>query len=120
MITQFKKGALELCVLSLIYKKDCYGYEMVEIISRGIEVSEGTIYPLLRRFTNESYCITYLKESREGPPRKYYSITEAGKKRYRDLFKQWQDFSKQVDYIVGLETSEMQSDLSKNNGGDHH
>lgn len=102
MITQFKKGALEMCVLSLIDKKDCYGYEIVEIISQGFEVSEGTIYPLLRRFVNEAYCITYLKESSGGPPRKYYSITEEGKKRVRRLIEQWKFFSEQVDYIIRL------------------
>ena len=63
MVTQFKKGVLELCVLSLISKKDCYGYEIVEVISRAIEVSEGTIYPLLRRLITEKYCTTYLKEN---------------------------------------------------------
>ena len=65
MVTQFKKGVLELCVLSLISKKDCYGYEIVDLISRGIELSEGTIYPLLRRLTKEEYCTTYLKEKYE-------------------------------------------------------
>ena len=81
MVTQFKKGVLELCVLSLISKKDCYGYEIVDLISRGIELSEGTIYPLLRRLTKEEYCTTYLKETSEGPPRKYNKNTEKGVKR---------------------------------------
>lgn len=102
MITQFKKGALEMCVLSLIDKKDCYGYEIVEIISRGFEVSEGTIYPLLRRFVNEAYCSTYLRESSEGPPRKYYSITKEGKLRVKMLIEQWEVFSRQVDYIIKM------------------
>ena len=62
MVKQFKKVVLELCVLSLISKKDCYGYEIVEVISQAIEVSEGTIYPLLRRLITEQYCTTYLKE----------------------------------------------------------
>lgn len=102
MITQFKKGALEMCVLSLICKRDCYGYEIVEIISRGIQVSEGTIYPLLRRLTNEAYCITYLRESSGGPPRKYYSATESGRQYFQSLLGQWNVFSRQVDYIIGL------------------
>lgn len=94
-----------MCVLSLINQKDCYGYEIVEIISRGIEVSEGTIYPLLRRFTNESYCVTYLKESTGGPPRKYYSITSQGRQRFEELLSQWQSFARQVEYIIHMDLS---------------
>ena len=50
MNIQFKKGVLELCVLSLLTKQNRYGYELVNEISKNIEISEGTIYPLLRRF----------------------------------------------------------------------
>lgn len=103
MITQFKKGALEICVLSLLNKKDCYGYEIVEIISRGIEVSEGTIYPLLRRLTKEDYCNTYLKESNEGPSRKYYRITKVGINYYEDLLEQWKEFHNNVNYILDID-----------------
>ncbi|WP_350343023.1 PadR family transcriptional regulator [Proteinivorax tanatarense] len=111
MITQFKKGALKLCVLSLLNKKDCYGYEIVEIISRCIEVSEGTIYPLLRRLTKEGVCETYLKQSTEGPTRKYYRITKEGTSHYLELKKQWYDFQGNVNYILeieikGVETNE--------------
>lgn len=103
MVTQFKKGVLELCVLSLISKKDCYGYEIVEVISQAIEVSEGTIYPLLRRLIKEQYCTTYLKESSEGPPRKYYSISDSGLRRFGSLKTEWDNFSKQVDHIINLD-----------------
>jgi transcriptional regulator, PadR family len=80
MNTQFKKGVLELCVLSIVDKRDCYGYELVDVISKNIEISDGTIYPILRRLTQEGYFTTYLKESSDGPPRKYYKLTELGKK----------------------------------------
>lgn len=65
---QFKKGVLELCVLVLIHRKDQYGYELAQAVSRHIEVAEGALYPLLRRLVNEGYCTTYLQESSEGPP----------------------------------------------------
>ena len=70
MDTQFKKGVLELLVLIFASKKDRYGYELVEEISKVVNVNEGTIYPILKRLTNENYFETYLKESTEGPPRK--------------------------------------------------
>ena len=78
MNVQFKKGALELCVLALTAKKDRYGYELVEEISKRFEISEGSIYPLLRILTKEGLFSTYLMESTEGPPRKYYKLTTKG------------------------------------------
>ena len=74
MNVQFKKGVLELLVLLLVHDKDMYGYELVSEVSKIVDVNEGTIYPLLKRLTNEKYFETYLKESTEGPPRKYYHI----------------------------------------------
>ena len=67
MNPQFKKGVLELIVLESVRKKDMYGYELVEEVSEVIDVNEGTIYPLLKRLTNEHYFETYLRESSEGP-----------------------------------------------------
>ena len=93
---QFKKGVLELIVLEAVRRKDRYGYELVEEVSRVIDVNEGTIYPLLKRLTNEHYFETYLRESTEGPPRKYHHLTAAGIL-YRDsLAKEWIEFQQQV------------------------
>jgi len=97
---QFKKGVLELCVLSLLTKRDFYGYELVETISKYINISEGTIYPLLRRFRKENYVTTYLQESQEGPPRKYYKITEKGKEAYEELIKEWESFTIGVNKLI--------------------
>ena len=98
--SQFKKGVLELCVLSTISRKDCYGYELVETISENIEISEGTIYPLLRKLVKQEYCTTYLKESQEGPPRKYYTLTDLGKQMKDNLIKEWYEFTESVDNIL--------------------
>ena len=78
MNIQFKKGVLNLCVLVLLDKQDRYGYELVQKISDQISISEGSVYPLLRRLTKEGYFTTYLQESTEGPPRKYYKLTDLG------------------------------------------
>lgn len=106
MNIQFKKGVLELCVLSLLMRRDFYGYELVEYISKHINISEGTIYPLLRRFRKEGYVTTYLQESQEGPPRKYYTITEEGKKAYEELLNEWEKFIKGVNNIIRGEFNE--------------
>ncbi|MEA4971808.1 hypothetical protein SDC9_93254 [bioreactor metagenome] len=89
MNVQFKKGVLELIVLVAVNKKDMYGYELVAEVSRVVDVNEGTIYPLLKRLTNEHYFETYLRESTEGPPRKYYHLTAAGKLYMIQLEEEW-------------------------------
>ena len=63
MNVQFKKGVLELCVLLALDEIECYGYELITKISESIEISEGTIYPLLKRLKDEGYVTTYLEES---------------------------------------------------------
>lgn len=89
MNVQFKKGILELIVLLAVSKKDMYGYELVAEVSRVVNVNEGTIYPLLKRLTNERYFETYLRESTEGPPRKYYHLTASGILYMDELRSEW-------------------------------
>ena len=100
MNTQFKKGVLELCVLTYLGKKDGYGYELVTEISKNISISEGTIYPLLRRLKMDGFVKTYLRESKEGPPRKYYQITSKGKKQNQKLRKDWNEFNLKVNILL--------------------
>jgi PadR family transcriptional regulator PadR len=101
MNSQFKKGILELCVLGQLVNSDKYGYEIVTSISKVIEVSEGTMYPLLRRLKADGMLETYLQESNEGPPRKYYSITKKGKTTFKSQHKEWKSFSKHVTKLLG-------------------
>lgn len=96
MNPQFKKGVLELLVLESVRTRDMYGYELVEEISAAIDVKEGTIYPLLKRLTNEHLFETYLRESSEGPPRKYYHLTAAGVLRVEELRREWHEFQQAV------------------------
>lgn len=98
--TQFKKGVLELLVLLLVEGEDKYGYELVEAVSKIVDVNEGTIYPILKRLTNENYFETYLKESTEGPPRKYYHLTVLGKERKDELLSEWTKFNESVSKFI--------------------
>jgi PadR family transcriptional regulator PadR len=100
MNSQFNKGVIEMCVLALVSKRDFYGYELVDTISKRIEISEGTIYPILRRLTQEKYFDTYLQESSEGPPRKYYRMTSLGKKETEKMMKEWKQFTMSVNAIL--------------------
>ncbi|HHX53109.1 MAG TPA: PadR family transcriptional regulator [Erysipelothrix sp.] len=96
MNVQFKKGILEPCVLSLLSQKDYYGYELVESISKYIEISEGTIYPLLKRLRDQKWVITYLVESPSGPPRKYYQLTKKGQEEAKLQVSEVYNFTKGV------------------------
>ncbi len=100
MNSQFHKGVIEMCVLALVNKRDCYGYELVESISKHIEISEGTIYPILRRLTLEGHFETYLQESSSGPSRKYYRMTAQGKTHTDNLLNQWSQFKSDVDGLL--------------------
>lgn len=100
MNVQFKKGVLELVVLLTVSNKDMYGYELINEVSEIINVNEGTIYPLLKRLTNEKYFETYLKESTEGPPRKYYHLTALGHQYKERLKNEWLEFSQKVNAFI--------------------
>mgnify|MGYP001813371245 CR=1 FL=1 len=78
--TQLRKGILELCILNALSGRRRYGYEILRTLS-GIEslvVSDGTIYPILNRFKREALVRTTIEESPDGPPRKYYELTDKG------------------------------------------
>ena len=98
---QLKKGALELCVLALLSKQDSYAYEIAAQLADAIGMGEGTIYPLMRRLQTDGLVETYLVESSSGPPRKYYRLSEAGKKNFTSQQAAWKSFSSAVDSILG-------------------
>ncbi|PUB13403.1 PadR family transcriptional regulator [Paenisporosarcina sp. OV554] len=100
MNIQFKKGVLNLCVLVLLDKQDRYGYELVQKISDQISISEGSVYPLLRRLTKEGYFTTYLQESTEGPPRKYYKLTTLGRTYLHAQLDEWNSFTNGVNTLI--------------------
>jgi len=97
---QFKKGVFELCVLALLNKKDCYGYDVSEFLSKHMDISDGTVYPILRKLKSEGLVTTYLSEESGGPPRKYYSLTELGRSEYAAARREWLDFAKTVQYLL--------------------
>lgn len=100
-------------VLQSISHKDLYGYQLVTKISEVVDVNEGTIYPLLKRLLNDHLLESYLKESTEGPPRKYYHITAAGISKYQELLKEWNEFSKRVSDFWRKRTMNKQEFLNQ-------
>lgn len=100
MNAQFKKGALELCVLSMLGNKDRYGYELTDEISRKMEIAPGTLYLVLKRLKDDNLVTTYLQESENGPARKYYHLSDEGRKVQETLKGEWNEFVKVVSEIV--------------------
>ena len=100
MNSQYKKGVLELCVLSLLYKQDCYGYDVSEYLSGRIEIADGTVYPILRKLKSDGFVTTYLSEASGGPPRKYYSLTKTGREEYVRQKTEWLDFTKTIENLL--------------------
>lgn len=92
--------------MSLLEQGDKYGYELADAIGSEISISEGTIYPLLRRLNNEGYFDVYIKESTSGPPRKYYQLTQKGRDTQKELFNEWNEFTKKVSKLTGGNISE--------------
>lgn len=97
---QYKKGVLELCILSALSKRDMYGYELSEYISEKIDIADGTVYPILRKLKADGLLKTYLSEDSGGPPRKYYSLTETGSDQFKRDANEWLDFAECVKKII--------------------
>ena len=98
-LTQLRKGVLELYVLSILADESLYGYDIVRRL-RTLDVlviSEGTIYPLLSRLRKEGLLKTHLKESPEGPARKYYELTSRGRRMLGEMRQVWQSTAAGVE-----------------------
>ena len=100
MNAQWKKGVLELCVLSQLREKDQYGYELTERISGKLDVSAGTLYLVLKRLRDSGYLETYLVESSSGPARKYYHLTETGRRNCEADRADWLEFASKVEELL--------------------
>jgi len=99
--TQLRKGMLELCILNAIKDSSLYGYDIVRKLRNieGLLVTEGTIYPILSRLKREGLVRTEIKESTEGPPRKYYEITTKGEKILSEMNNYWNDIKAGTDAL---------------------
>ena len=100
MNIQYKKGVLELCVLSMLAKRDWYGYEISEYLSKKIDIADGTVYPILRKLKTDGLVTTYLSEQSGGPPRKYYSLTRLGREEFKGAKAEWLTFVGSVGRIL--------------------
>lgn len=99
--SQMKKGLLEYCILSIIQRGEAYPSDIIqELKESGLQVLEGTLYPLLTRLKNAGYLDYRWVESLSGPPRKYFTMSEEGKEFYQSLDSTWKEISTAVEKIT--------------------
>ena len=87
-------------MLAKLLDADCYGYELTESISKGIAISPGTLYLILKRLKDDGSVETYLKESTEGPARKYYHLTDKGRQVQKELEGEWRELVVSVEKLL--------------------
>jgi PadR family transcriptional regulator, regulatory protein PadR len=97
---QMRKGILEYCILSVLSRNSCYASDIIrELKEAEVIVVEGTLYPLLTRQKNGGLLSYRWEESQQGPPRKYYELTEEGRKYLSELDKSWTELVESVNLI---------------------
>ena len=100
MDTQLKRGVLEACVLASLLREDSYGYKIIKDLSTHIEISESTLYPILKRLETGKYVRVYTVEH-NSRLRKYYGIAESGKQRIEEFMTEWKMIMEVYEYIKG-------------------
>ena len=98
MDSQLKKGSLDVCVLASLIKEDSYGYKIIKDLKDTIEISESTLYPILRRLESAGFITTYSLEH-QGRLRKMYKISEKGLEKIKDYLVDFRELIKVYNYI---------------------
>lgn len=98
MDIQLKRGLLEICVLASMMKEDVYGYKLIRSISPYIEISESTLYPILKRLESAGFIRAYSVEY-NSRLRKYYEITGNGRERIKEFLQDWERVMQVYTYI---------------------
>ncbi len=100
---QMRKGVLEYCILSILAENDAYATDIINTLKASkLIVVEGTLYPLLTRQKNAGLLSYRWEESTQGPPRKYYALTEKGKEFLKELVASWNEL---VDAVNSINTT---------------
>ena len=98
---QMRKGILEYCILSILKKGEAYPSDLLQVLKDAkLIVVEGTLYPILTRLKNEGLLNYRWEESSQGPPRKYYALTQDGKLFLKELSKTWNELSNAVKELT--------------------
>ncbi|MDD2419650.1 MAG: PadR family transcriptional regulator [Bacteroidia bacterium] len=98
--SQMRKGVLEYCILSILNNNDAYASSLIAQLKEAkMIVVEGTLYPLLTRQKNQGLLSYRWEESQQGPPRKYYSITDKGKDLLAEMDSAWEEIVETIAFL---------------------
>ncbi|MBQ6494046.1 MAG: PadR family transcriptional regulator [Erysipelotrichaceae bacterium] len=100
MDTQLKRGSLDICVLASLLKEDSYGYKIIQSLSPVVEISESTLYPILKRLEKGEYLTSYSIEH-NGRLRRFYRITASGKDKIREYLLDFKELLSIYEFIAG-------------------
>jgi len=98
--SQMRKGMLEYCIMLLLHSQPCYANDIIQRLREAeMIVMEGTLYPLLSRLKNDGVLGYEWRESTQGPPRKYYTLTADGEEALNQLDASWEEISRTVNFL---------------------
>ena len=100
MDNQLKRGILDICVLSALLREDSYGYKIVKDLQPFMEISESTLYPILRR-QEAAGNLTVFSAEHNGRLRKYYRLTPEGQQKIKEFLNEWQSMMSIYEFIEG-------------------
>lgn len=100
MSIQIAGALLEGCVLSFLSREDAYGYRLTQSVKETLDISESTLYPVMRRLQTDN-CLTAYDAPHNGRNRRYYSITEYGTKKLQECSSEWHTFKQKIDLYLG-------------------
>ena len=103
MDVQLKRGLLDVCVLTAIKNEDSYGYQIIKDVKPYVDISESTLYPILRRLETAE-LLTVRSAEHNGRLRKYYRITDAGRKRIEDFKSEWAEIMSIYQFVTKEDT----------------
>ena len=99
MAIQLGSVLLDACVLAVVMREDTYGYKLTQEVKQIMDVSESTLYPVLRRLQKDGYLRTYDKTF-QGRNRRYYTVTEKGREQFQQFYDQWSRVRVKIDEVM--------------------
>ena len=99
MAIQLGSVLLDACVLAVVMREDTYGYKLTQEVKQIMDVSESTLYPVLRRLLKDGYLRTYDKTF-QGRNRRYYTVTEKGREQFQQFYDQWKRMRVKIDEVM--------------------
>jgi Predicted transcriptional regulators len=99
MSFQIGTSVLDACVLSALQKNDQYGYSLTQEIRKVMDISDSTMYPVLKRLKKDGYVVTY-EQPFEGRNRRYYTITDEGREKFNYYIEEWLNYREMMNEIM--------------------